>query len=121
MQQAPQYGELTRALGLVDCAFLVIWAVIGSGIFLTPSNIARTTQNDSALLFVWVLGWILSFCGALAFMELGGAFPRAGGYLCLPAGGLRASSGIYLLTPKGSHRSARGASPGTMSIKRKKR
>ncbi len=74
-----QRAELTRALGLMDCAFLVIGAVIGSGIFLTPSNIARTTQSVSGLLFVWVLGGALSFCGALAFAELGAAFPRAGG------------------------------------------
>ncbi len=70
---------LTRALGLMDCAFLVIGAVIGSGIFLTPGNIARTTQSVSALFFVWILGGLLSYCGALAYAELGAAFPRAGG------------------------------------------
>lgn len=63
----------------MDCVFLVIGAVIGSGIFLTPGGIARTTGSVGAVFFVWVLGGILSYCGALAYAELGAAFPRAGG------------------------------------------
>ena len=72
-------GELKRALGLIDCMLLVIGGVIGSGIFLTPSNIAQTTQNVGAFFFVWVAGGVLSFCGAMTYAELGAAFPRAGG------------------------------------------
>jgi APA family basic amino acid/polyamine antiporter len=63
----------------MDCAFLVIGAVIGSGIFLTPGGIARTTGSVGAIFFVWVLGGLLSYCGALAYAELGAAFPKAGG------------------------------------------
>jgi basic amino acid/polyamine antiporter, APA family len=70
---------LTRALGLVDCILLVVGAIIGSGIFLTPSNIAKLTGSVSGLLFVWVAGGVLTFCGTLAFAELGSAYPRAGG------------------------------------------
>jgi len=88
--------ELTRALGLTDCALLVIGAVIGSGIFLTPSNIARTTQSVSAVIFVWVLGGVLSFCGALAYAELGTAFPRAGGiYIFLREAYVRMTAFLY--------------------------
>lgn len=71
--------RLVRALGLKDASLLVIGAVIGSGIFLTPSVIARHTLNIEGLLLVWVIGGILSFCGALSFAELGSMFPRAGG------------------------------------------
>src|SRR5881396_3655471 len=71
--------ELPRALGLLDSALLVIGSIIGSGIFLTPSNIARTVQTVEGLLLVWVVGGILSFCGALSYAELGAAFPKAGG------------------------------------------
>lgn len=72
-------GDLRRALGLMDCAFLVIGAVIGSGIFLTPGGIARMTRSVSAIFLVWILGGVLSYCGALAHAELGAAFPKAGG------------------------------------------
>jgi APA family basic amino acid/polyamine antiporter len=71
--------ELTRALGMLDCVLLVVGAIIGSGIFLTPSSIARSTQTVEGILFVWVLGGLLTLCGAIAFAELGAAFPNAGG------------------------------------------
>lgn len=72
-------AELVRELGLVDCILLVLGAIIGSGIFLTPGGIARTTQSAGAVFFVWILGGILTFCGALSYAELGAAYPRAGG------------------------------------------
>jgi APA family basic amino acid/polyamine antiporter len=74
-----QQSELKRALGLWDCILLVVGAIIGSGIFLTPSNIARITQSIGALFFVWLAGGILTFCGTLAYAELGTAYPKAGG------------------------------------------
>jgi len=77
--QSGQQPELRRALGLWDCILLVVGAVIGSGIFLTPSNIARITQSIRALFFIWIVGGVLTFCGTLAYAELGAAYPRAGG------------------------------------------
>jgi APA family basic amino acid/polyamine antiporter len=70
---------LKRDLGLTDCALLVIGSVIGSGIFLTPGNIARTVQSVESMFLVWVAGGILSLFGALAYAELGAMFPRSGG------------------------------------------
>ncbi len=72
-------ADLVRALGLLDCILLVLGAIIGSGIFLTPGGIARTTQSTAAVFFVWTLGGLLTFCGALSYAELGAAYPRAGG------------------------------------------
>lgn len=72
-------GELKRALGLTDCALLVMGSIIGSGIFLTPGNIARTVQTVESTFLVWIVGGILSFFGALAYAELGAMFPRSGG------------------------------------------
>ncbi len=76
---ASSSAELKRALGLTDCALLVIGSVIGSGIFLTPGNIAATVQSVESMFLVWVLGGVLSFFGALAYAELGAMFPRSGG------------------------------------------
>jgi APA family basic amino acid/polyamine antiporter len=75
----PQRPHLTRALGLIDCILLVVGAVVGSGIFLVPGTIARAIGSFEAILFVWVLGGALTFCGAMAFAELGAAFPHTGG------------------------------------------
>jgi APA family basic amino acid/polyamine antiporter len=72
-------AELIRAMGLLDCTLLVIGAIIGSGIFLTPSSVARETQSVSGILCVWILGGLLSLSGAMTFAELGATYPKAGG------------------------------------------
>jgi len=72
-------GRLSRVLGMPDCALLVIGAIIGSGIFLTPSSIARATHNVDAMLLVWIVGGLLTLCGAISYAELGAAYPEAGG------------------------------------------
>ena len=71
--------ELVRALEKKDCALFVIGAIIGSGIFLTPSSIAKTTGDVEIFLLVWLTGGALSFCGALSYAELGASLPKAGG------------------------------------------
>jgi APA family basic amino acid/polyamine antiporter len=57
----------------------VISAVIGSGIFLTASQIAAEVRFPIWFLLVWVAGGAFSWMAATAFAELGAMFPRAGG------------------------------------------
>jgi APA family basic amino acid/polyamine antiporter len=77
--QAHPRDQLRRALGLPDATFLVVSAVIGSGIFLTPGAIAGLLPHPGAILLVWLVGGALSLMGALANAELGAMYPRAGG------------------------------------------
>jgi APA family basic amino acid/polyamine antiporter len=63
----------------MDTTFLVIGAVVGSGIFLTPGDIAARLPSPGLLLAVWLLGGLITLCGALSFAELGTMYPRAGG------------------------------------------
>jgi APA family basic amino acid/polyamine antiporter len=71
--------NLPRVLGLWDVVMIVVGGVIGSGIFLSPSEIAAVVPSPLLLLAVWVVGGLLSFFGALSFAELGAAMPEAGG------------------------------------------
>ena len=68
-----------RRLGLLDTAFLVIGAVVGSGIFMTPGLIASILPSPGLLLTVWLVGGLITLCGALSFAELGAMYPEAGG------------------------------------------
>jgi APA family basic amino acid/polyamine antiporter len=74
-----QPSDLPRQLGLWDASSLVIGTVIGAGIFLVPSIMARHLPSATAILAVWVVGGVLSYFGALAYAELGAMFPATGG------------------------------------------
>ncbi len=53
--------------------------VIGAGIFLMPSVVARALPSRAAVLGVWIFAGVLSFLGALVMAELGAMLPATGG------------------------------------------
>lgn len=83
---SPMAGEgrgerptLVRGLGTWDGALLTIGSIVGTGIFLTTSDMARVLPHPGLLLAVWLVGGLLTLAGALTYGELGAMFPRAGG------------------------------------------
>ncbi|HOV89625.1 MAG TPA: amino acid permease [Syntrophorhabdaceae bacterium] len=77
---------LKRSLNLFDATLLVVGNVVGAGIFTTSGFLAG--ELDSPLLFigVWVIGGVITLCGALTYSEMSSMFPRSGGdYLFLKA------------------------------------
>ena len=71
--------ELKRDLGLWSAVSIVVGTVIGSGIFLVPTNMIQQMGSPGLVFFVWVFGGFLSLAGALSYAELAAAMPRAGG------------------------------------------
>lgn len=53
--------------------------IIGTGIFSTPSSILGSVGSVGASLMLWVLGFVLSFCGLFIWLEYGTMYPRSGG------------------------------------------
>ncbi len=83
--------ELKKELSLYGLTMVAIGSCIGSGIFLTPSQIAGHLPSPLLILLVWALGGVITLTGALTFAELGAMFPQAGGvyvYLKEAYGGL---------------------------------
>ena len=72
-------SQLLRKMNLLDSTFLVIGAIVGSGIFMTTGFIAEYLPSPLMILIVWLLGGFFAMSGALAFAELGTMYPRAGG------------------------------------------
>ena len=72
--------SLSRRLGLWPSIGLVIGVTIGSGIFRTPAVIAGRVPDPLTMLGVWLLGGLISLCGALSVAELAAALPRTGGW-----------------------------------------
>ncbi len=71
--------RLERKLGLFPLVNIVIANIIGAGIFTTTGYLMQFLGNPVFMLLLWILGGIIAWCGALAFGELGAAFPEAGG------------------------------------------
>ncbi|MBI4354096.1 MAG: amino acid permease [Candidatus Omnitrophica bacterium] len=68
-----------RAMGRWDATMLVVGCVVGVGIFRTASAIAAHLPSPSLILLVWIVGGIVSLCGALCYAELAAMFPATGG------------------------------------------
>jgi len=75
----PDRPQLLRRLNLLDTTFLVIGAVVGSGIFMTSGYILEYVSSPGWLLLVWLVGGLFTLGGALSCAELGAMYPRAGG------------------------------------------
>ena len=80
MNDARPLNSLPRTLGLWSSVGLVVGITIGSGIFRTPAGIARLLPDPGAILAVWVLGGLITLCGALSFAGLGRMLPETGGF-----------------------------------------
>ena len=72
-------GKLIRGLGLLDATMIVIGSMIGSGIFITSAESAKTIGSPGWLLAAWALAGVLTITGALCCAELAAMMPRAGG------------------------------------------
>lgn len=75
-----------RKLNLFDAVMLVVGNMVGAGIFTTAGFLAGELTNPWLFTGIWVVGGLLTLCGALTYAELAGMFPRSGGdYLFLKA------------------------------------
>ena len=66
-------------LGLGTAISIIIGTVIGSGIFLTPSNVVAAAPSPFWSMSIWIVAGIISFLGCLIFSELAIKFPDSGG------------------------------------------
>ena len=70
---------LARRLGLFDATMLVMGGIIGSGIFMNPSVVARNVSTPFLILGVWVLGGLIALAAAFIWAELATLRPDVGG------------------------------------------
>jgi APA family basic amino acid/polyamine antiporter len=70
---------MKRELGLLDSTMIVAGSMIGSGIFLVSSEMARTVGSPGVILLIWLLTGVITLIAALSYGELAGMMPKAGG------------------------------------------
>src|SRR6266542_3680104 len=80
ISETPEAGQkFVRGLGLLDSTMLVAGSMIGSGIFIVSSIIARQVGSPGWLLVVWIVTGLLTLTAALSYGELAAMMPKAGG------------------------------------------
>ncbi len=69
----------TFKIGFYTAISLVIANMIGTGVFTSLGFQLVELHSVFTIMLLWLLGGIISFCGALVYGELGVAIPRSGG------------------------------------------
>jgi len=72
-------STLARRLGVFDATMIVMGGIIGSGIFMNPSVVAREVHTPGLILLPWILGGAIALFGAFVYAELATVRPAAGG------------------------------------------
>ncbi|MEY3690254.1 MAG: hypothetical protein RIT37_1816 [Bacteroidota bacterium] len=65
--------------GPISAMSIVIANMIGTGVFTSLGYQLLTIQDFAAIISLWVIGGLLSLCGAFVYAELGALFPHSGG------------------------------------------
>ena len=68
-----------RRFGVFTASGLVVASMIGTGVFTTSGPLLETVGSPAAVLMVWLVGGVVSLCGALSYAEIGTTYPEAGG------------------------------------------
>lgn len=68
-----------QRLGLIDATSIVAGSMIGSGIFIVSSIMARDLGSSGWLMVAWILSGVITLAAALSYGELAGMMPEAGG------------------------------------------
>jgi APA family basic amino acid/polyamine antiporter len=72
-------GRPQPLLSVPDGIFLTVGMVIGVGIFKAPSVVAGNAGSGAEFLLAWLLGGLVSLCGAFVYAELSARHPETGG------------------------------------------
>ena len=72
-------GGLVRRLGVFDATMLVMGGIVGSGIFVTPAEVARHVSTPPLIVGVWVIGGVIALAASFVYAELAARRPEVGG------------------------------------------
>src|SRR5262249_8203178 len=75
---------LARRIGLFDATMIVMGGIVGSGIFVTPADVARSAGSPALILGAWVGGGVAALLGAVGYAGLSSARPQVGGQCAYP-------------------------------------
>ncbi|HVF70349.1 MAG TPA: amino acid permease [Chthoniobacterales bacterium] len=71
--------SLARRLGVFDATMIVMGGIIGAGIFVNPSVVAKQVHTPALILGAWLIGGAIALIGAFVYAELAARLPGVGG------------------------------------------
>jgi APA family basic amino acid/polyamine antiporter len=71
--------RLIRRIGAFDATMIVMGGIVGSGIFVTPADVARNAGSPALVIGAWLVGGAAALLGAFVYAELSSARPDVGG------------------------------------------
>ena len=72
-------STLARTISLTQATAMVVGTIVGSSIFVQPSEVSRAVPSFGGMLLVWTTAGALTWFGASVCAELSSAMPRTGG------------------------------------------
>ncbi|MFL6591018.1 MAG: APC family permease [Chthoniobacterales bacterium] len=79
MNSGANEPALARRLGLFDATMIVMGGIIGAGIFVNPSVVAKQVHTPGLILGAWLIGGAIALIGAFVYAELAARLPGVGG------------------------------------------
>src|SRR3989442_9462177 len=70
--------KLTRSIGLVQAVAMVVGTIVGSSIFVQPSEVSRAVPSFGGMALVWMAAGALTWFRASICAQLASADPRTG-------------------------------------------
>lgn len=107
MKAQAMQGTPQRELSLFDSTCIIVGIIIGAGVYQMAPDIAKGAGSGWGVMTIWVVGGLLSFCGALSYAELASTYPdhTGGDYVYLtkaygrPAGFLFGWAQLVIVRP----------------------
>src|SRR3954449_3653442 len=72
-------AKLARTIGLTQATAMVVGTIVGSSIFVQPSEVSKAVPTFAGMLLVWIAAGALTWFGASICAELSAAYPKTGG------------------------------------------
>lgn len=70
---------MKQRFGTATAFAIVVGSMVGTGVFASLGYQLIEFESGFPLMFLWVVGGLCAFCGAVSYCELAAAIPRSGG------------------------------------------
>ena len=66
-------------MGPMAAVMVIVGAIIGSGIYISPTGIVENTETPGLSMILWLVAGVVAAMGALCYAEVGLLIPKSGG------------------------------------------